>query len=102
MNKVKHHTSKLLKGRSGRRFLVFYHSMNESANHNIWLKIILISVGFVSFVIGLALLVLPGPGLPFIILGLGAMCVASKKVAFLTDRFEVYLRKKFKRGGVKS
>ncbi|MDF1759292.1 MAG: hypothetical protein P1U40_02025 [Coxiellaceae bacterium] len=97
MKKIKHHAKKLLNGRSGRRFLVFYHSMNDRVNHNIWVKSILITVGFLVFLVGLALLILPGPGLPFIILGLGAMCIASKKVAYLTDRFEVYMRRKFKK-----
>lgn len=52
------------------------------------MKMVSVSVGIVLFIIGLLLLIAPGPGLVFIILGTTLLCVASKRVAKKLDHLE--------------
>lgn len=55
-------------------------------------KMLALILGILFFLVGVILLFLPGPGLLFIILGLGMMSLLSKKMAHNLDELELKIR----------
>jgi uncharacterized protein (TIGR02611 family) len=70
----------------------------ERAKHNIVLRLALITVGTIVTLAGLAALVLPGPGLVLILIGLG---ILAQEVSW-AERLLAYARRKAKIDKVKT
>lgn len=91
---LKKHFIRFLKHAPGRRFQHYYHLINRRINHNVYLKIIFSLVGTIAFLIGFILLFIPGPGFPFLIVGILLLCLSSSKLAAFFDRLEEKIRRK--------
>jgi uncharacterized protein (TIGR02611 family) len=70
----------------------------ERARHNIIVRLVLITVGTIVTLAGLAALVLPGPGLVLILIGLG---ILAQEVSW-AERLLAYARRKAKLDKVKT
>jgi uncharacterized protein (TIGR02611 family) len=70
----------------------------ERAKHNIVLRLALITVGTIVTLAGLAALVLPGPGIVLILIGLG---ILAQEVSW-AERLLAYARRKAKIDKVKT
>jgi uncharacterized protein (TIGR02611 family) len=70
----------------------------ERAKHNIVLRLVFITVGTIVTLAGLAALVLPGPGIVLILIGLG---ILAQEVSW-AERLLAYARRKAKIDKVKT
>lgn len=76
-----------LKRKSGRKFRYLYRQLR---GERYLIRISVVCLGILFLLIGLVMIITPGPGLVFILLGLGCMTVISSRLAFWLDRLEVY------------
>lgn len=85
---------------SGREFLkyppgdrfVIYHDKFSVHVQSVYLKILLFILSLLFLLVGLALLILPGPGWPFILIACLMLGVLSRRIAAYFDRCEVSIR----------
>ena len=81
----------LRRGKPGKRFVDFYRRRQEKrtskAGHVLWLVI-----GSALLLVGVVLLVIPGPGIPLVFLGAGFVAQESRWVAQTMDTVEVWIR----------
>ena len=82
-------TKRFLARPAGRRFLYAYLAINKLINRNVLLKFAFFIVGLFSLLLGVIMLVTPGPGLLFIFIGGLLLCVISKKIANFFDQLEI-------------
>ena len=73
---------------SGSRFRFAYRAMKETVHQHWLIKIILILFGLFVILCGLLMLVLPGPGLLVLALGIALFSLLSYKLAKHLDRIE--------------
>ena len=84
----------LRRGKPGRRFQARYEQSRRGGNQQGKLmRILLISAAVVCLLIGVFLAVVPGPAIPFFILGGGLLAAESRPVAKFMDWCEVRCRK---------
>ncbi|OGT26616.1 MAG: hypothetical protein A3I77_07220 [Gammaproteobacteria bacterium RIFCSPLOWO2_02_FULL_42_14] len=88
----KRRLAKFLKHQPGQRFQHYYHLINRKINHNIYMKVVLCAIGVISFLIGIVLLFIPGPGLLFILIGIILFCLISHRFSLFLDRTEEKIR----------
>ncbi|PIZ04466.1 MAG: hypothetical protein COY58_04115 [Gammaproteobacteria bacterium CG_4_10_14_0_8_um_filter_38_16] len=89
---LKKHVIRFLKQAPGKRFQHYYHLINRRINHNVYIKVILIVVGLISFLIGFVLLFMPGPGMLFILMSAVLFCLSSRRLAKFFDKTEEKIR----------
>jgi predicted benzoate:H+ symporter BenE len=82
-------------GSPGRRFQDRYRKIGEKAGA--WKRAAYLVAGIVLTVVGIFFLVVPGPGIPILIVGLALLAQISATVARLLDRAEVRLRRWWKK-----
>lgn len=91
---LKRQFHQLQRGRPGRRFQARYESAKKSRHgHNTTGRIVRLVLGFAALAVGLILMVIPGPGLPFVFIGGGLLATESLWVARAMDWLEVHFRK---------
>ena len=81
--------------RPGFRFHGMYQEHQKAAKAP-WKRVAYIVGGVVVLVVGLIALPAPGPGMLIVALGAGMIARESEKLANALDRFEVYLRRKWR------
>jgi hypothetical protein len=80
----------LQQGRPGHRFQSRYErSRRSDGRSRAGLRILLVALALVLIAIGVVLLVIPGPGIPFLLLGGGMLATESQWVARLMDWSEI-------------
>ena len=80
----------LQQGRPGHRFQSRYERTRRGERRSgAGLRILLVVLAFVLIAIGAILLVIPGPGIPFLLLGGGMLATESRFVARFMDWSEV-------------
>jgi hypothetical protein len=82
--------------RPGFRFHGMYADHHKSAKAP-WKRVAYVAGGIVVVVAGLIALPAPGPGTLIIALGMALIARESEKLANKLDRFEVYLRAKWRK-----
>lgn len=80
--------------KSGRKFRYLYRELRQ---HHYLIRLSFVCVGVLFLLLGIIMIVTPGPGIVFIILGLGLIATFSSKLAHGLDRLEVYLLRVIKR-----
>jgi hypothetical protein len=75
--------------KSGRRFFYAYLKLNQFIEHSLIFKILLIFFGILFLLLGLVMLITPGPGLLFLLIGGVLLCAISKRVAKFIDGLEL-------------
>lgn len=92
--KLKRHWRELRKGRPGRRFEERYERNRKGRKDQSFLQRFLApAAGIVLLVAGVVFCVIPGPGLPLIIVGASLLGGQSRFVAKIMDWLEVRVRK---------
>lgn len=80
----------LQQGRPGHRFRSRYERTRKAERRSgAGQRILLVALAFVLIAIGAILLVIPGPGIPFLLLGGGMLATESQSVARFMDWCEV-------------
>jgi hypothetical protein len=79
---------------AGTRFQGFHERLQE---RHPAMRVVLSIAGALILAIGLALLVLPGPGIPLVVVGLALLAGLSVRLARLLDRSETAVRRKLHR-----
>jgi hypothetical protein len=83
----------LRRSHPGHRFQASYERHQKSRQHrSLWARAAVPIIGAGIFVVGLVLLVIPGPGLPFVGVGGALLARESRSVALALDRVEVKVR----------
>jgi hypothetical protein len=82
----------LVQGQPGRRFEERYWRKRD-ARHRGLKRFAWIAGGVLLLVVGLFFSVLPGPGIPFLLLGFACLAQESLAVARALDRLEVSVRR---------
>jgi hypothetical protein len=80
-----------------RRFSHLHRHLRDRTNHGLigrWLSLLL---GGICLFLGLIMLITPGPGLVFIILGLACLTLNFPRLARWLDRLEIKLRRLWKK-----
>ena len=77
----------LARGTPGRRFRDRYHR-HDGVRHAA-----LLAIGVAAIIVGLILMVTPGPGLVFVGVGAALVATESRRAAELLDRLELFLRR---------
>jgi len=62
-----------------------------------WVRVLMSIAGVLLVVAGIAFMVLPGPGLPLLVLGLGLLAGMSRTLARGLDRAEPFVRRQLHR-----
>lgn len=75
---------------SGERFQRYYHAYHSNRGFS-WQALLLVFSALISFVVGVILLFIPGPGFVFLLLAGALMSQESLTVARYTDRAEVFI-----------
>ena len=83
-----------IKQKIGHKFRFLYHELKQE---HYLIRLSIVSLGLVLFVLGLIMLVTPGPGIVFLILGLGLMAAISERLAHGLDRLESFVRERYRR-----
>ena len=87
---VRKYWRELQQGRPGHRFQSRYERTRRAEHRSgAGLRILLVVLAFVLIAIGVILLVIPGPGIPFLLLGGGLLATESQSVARFMDWCEV-------------
>ena len=80
----------LQQGRPGRRFQSRYERTRKARYRSgAGQRVLLVVLAFVLIAVGVILLVIPGPGIPFLLLGGGMLATESQSVARFMDWGEV-------------
>lgn len=99
VSKLKRQWRELRKGSPGNRFRAqFERSKRARTGKSFFRRWSVILVAAVLLIIGGILCFIPGPGIPFIILGVGLLAEQFRAVASALDRLEVKVRKMMGRG----
>lgn len=86
----KQHFRELQHGRPGKRFQLRYEKARKARHgRSAPGRIVRLVLGFAAIGVGLVLLVIPGPGIPFIFIGGGLLATESLVVAKAMDWLEV-------------
>lgn len=89
----KEHWRELRAGKPGRRFQDHYrHEKEESRTGGRGGRLWRLGLGILLVGVGLVLLLIPGPGLPFVFLGGGLLAAESLVVARIMDWLELRVR----------
>lgn len=84
----------------GTRF-IYLHKLFHRSQKKLMSRLSRYSIGIILICIGIVLLVLPGPGILMILIGLGLIGMDSKRFATLLDKWDikyhVWLRKQKKK-----
>lgn len=80
----------------GRRFQDRYHRMRAQKGRA-WKRCALFIAGILLAALGVFFLVVPGPGIPILVVGLALIAQESVTLARLLDRAELKLRRLWKR-----
>ena len=80
----------------GRRFQDRYRRMREHKG-SAWKRCALFIAGILLTAVGIFFLVVPGPGIPILVVGLALLAQESVTLARLLDRAELKLRRIWKR-----
>ena len=81
------------RGRPGNRFQERFERNQQARSERSWLTRYLKPLaGIVLLVTGLVFCVIPGPGLPLLLVGLGLLATVSRRVAVTMDWLEVRIR----------
>lgn len=94
---IKQDIKKILAKKRGQRFRYAHLYLKKRWGEHFWVKIILVVVSLITFLLGLIMLVTPGPGLLFIAISLLCIAVISFSVARSLDKLEVYLHGKYQK-----
>jgi hypothetical protein len=86
---------KILDGKPGRRFMARYRHRRRSRNQ--WLHALTMAGAVALVLLGLILLVTPGPGSLVLILGATLLARQSRRAAMMLDRAELRVRAIFRR-----
>jgi hypothetical protein len=90
---LKQQFNELQRGRPGRRFQARYEKAKKSRRGHLTAgRLARLILGFAAMAGGLILMVIPGPGLPFLFIGAGLVATESLWVARGMDWLEVRLR----------
>src|SRR3990167_9200033 len=89
MKRLKKLTKRFLSRNSGRRFVYAYLAVNKLINRNMIIRFVLFFLGLFFLLLGIIMLVTPGPGLVMIFIGGLLLCVISRKIAHFFDRLEI-------------
>jgi hypothetical protein len=97
--KMRRTFGEVARGRPGHRFQDFYvRSKRATVKAGAMGRVIRISIAMVTFAIGCALAVIPGPAIPFFFITGALLAMESKVVARLMDWIELRLRAVFEWG----
>ena len=88
MNKLKKTIYTIFNKKPGRRFLFAYRATNRYISDSPILKLITLLFGIVILLAGLVFLIIPGPGIIFILLGSVLLCMVSRRIATGLDKLE--------------
>jgi hypothetical protein len=95
---LKRQWRELLNERPGHRFRAqFERRKRAKCGKSCLRRCFTVCAAVVLLIIGVALCLIPGPGIPFIILGAGLLAQRSRAVASALDWLEIKLRKMTKR-----
>jgi hypothetical protein len=84
----------LKRGQPGHRFQQRYARAREEAHEGHWgERIVLFVAAIISMLIGVVLVIIPGPALPFFFISGGLLASESRTIARFMDWLEVVLRK---------
>jgi hypothetical protein len=99
LSKLKRQWRELRNGRPGYRFRAqFERSERARAGKSFFRRWSVVFVAAVFLFVGIILCFIPGPGIPFIILGVSLLAEQFRTVASALDRLEIKLRKRTRRG----
>lgn len=80
-----------------KRFRKLHKHFKEKYGKSATIRIVAILIGIIFLLIGFILLFIPGPGLLFLILGIGLISLSSIKFARFLDKIELYLYKLYRK-----
>ena len=93
---LRSHWRELRQGRPGHRFQSRYDRARRQKNRTgTALRVLLVLVALVFLGVGVVLVVIPGPAIPFFFLGGGLLAAESRPIARFMDWGEVVARKVF-------
>ena len=79
-----------------KKFITAFINFKKRANNNIGLKILCILIGIIFCIIGLVMLVTPGPGLLFLLLGLITLSIPFPTIATWLKKIKQKIKKKYR------
>lgn len=94
---LKRKAKRQMQGRPGHRFQDRYERAQKQKAGSGMRRIVNISLAIVAFVVGVTLLVIPGPGLPILVIGGALLASESRWAARFLDWAELKLRALWKR-----
>lgn len=80
-----------------KRFRKLHHYFKRKYGKSTTVRLIAIFIGIFFILIGIILLFIPGPGLLFLILGIGLISLSSIKLARFLDKIEFRLHQLYKK-----
>ena len=93
-HELKRQWAQLRSARPGRRFQDRYErNRNARAGKSVWNRFVEPVLGIVLVLGGIALLFIPGPGLPLLFIGAGLLASRSRAVAMAMDWIELHVRR---------
>jgi hypothetical protein len=79
----------------GKRFHDMYEE-HQKASKGTWKRIAYVAGGVIVLIVGIIALPAPGPGTLIVALGAGLIARESERLANALDRFELFLRRKWR------
>ena len=88
---LKHQWQLLRQDKPGERFVNLYERRQQAGKRGVS-GVAMIVAAVLLMLVGLALMVLPGPGIPFLVVGVALLACESRGMAGIADRVELKLR----------
>lgn len=91
---LRSHWRELRRGRPGYRFQARYERARQGKQrHSTTLRVLLVVIALIFLAVGVVLVVIPGPAIPFFFLGGGLLAAESRPIARFMDWCEILIRK---------